>query len=192
MQPRALSAQPKLSPEVHPPNVYDNPISLKVMRLSKPKFHFAPPVPFNIPSAEPQAGDVATDRDAQLVDAALSGMLTLPHLFGDIYLGETFSCFVSLANKSALELVQVALKVEVRTEYNRESISEERSADRLPERQTLDKVVHYELKDTGMHILSCLALYTDPSGEKKHFKKFYKFQEAPSTPSAPPRVLNLR
>ena len=38
------------------------------------------------------------------------------------------------------------------------------------------QVVHYELKDTGMHILSCLALYTDPSGEKKHFKKFYKFQ----------------
>ena len=37
-------------------------------------------------------------------------------------------------------------------------------------------MVHYELKDTGMHILSCLALYTDPSGEKKHFKKFYKFQ----------------
>ena len=75
-----------------------------------------------------------------------------------------------------VDVSQVALKVEVRTEYNREPISEEKSIERLSAKQTLDKVVHYELKDTGMHILSCLALYTDPTGEKKHFKKFYKFQ----------------
>jgi len=171
-----MSTQPKGVPQEPPPPAYENPISLKVMRLSKPKFHFGLPVPFIVPPADTSASETSIAESAELVDPALSGMLSLPHSFGDIYLGETFSCFVSLANKSALELVQVALKVEVRTEYNRESISEERSVDRLPARQTLDKVVHYELKDTGMHILSCLALYTDPSGEKKHFKKFYKFQ----------------
>lgn len=173
-----MSSQTKGLPQEVAPPQYENPISLKVMRLSKPKFHFSLPVPFIVPHAED--GNSTTTppapASAELVEPALTGMLALPHSFGDIYLGETFSCFVSLANKSNFELVQVALKVEVRTEYNRESISEERSVDRLTSRQTLDKVVHYELKDTGMHILSCLALYTDPSGEKKHFKKFYKFQ----------------
>ena len=130
--------QPKLSQDGGPP-VYENPISLKVMRLSKPKFHFGLPVPFNVPRAELPSGEVGA-TSAQLVEPALSGALALPHSFGDIYLGETFSCFVSLANKSALELVHVQLKVEVRTEYNRESISEERSVDRLSSRQTLDKV----------------------------------------------------
>lgn len=189
----------------------------------------------------------------------------MPQAFGDIYLGETFSAFVSLANKAAVELQHVVLRVEVRTDNNREPIREERAIDRcvvalcsrcivvtlphdrhgtgdgpvlvttaarvldgcaaapyppaarsfqclcprfgfrlptgrfsfghidqpaarpshrpprpsrcrLPVRGTLDKIVKYELKDTGMHILSCLALYTDPQGERKQFKKFYKFQ----------------
>jgi hypothetical protein len=42
--------------------------------------------------------------------------------------------------------------------------------------QTLDRIIEYALKDVGVHILICSALYTDASGERKYFRKFFKFQ----------------
>ena len=96
-------ASTKLPQDAVPTAAYENPISLKVMRLSKPKFHFGLPVPFVAPREEPAAGDSSSGGAQPLVEPAIGGMLALPHSFGDIYLGETFSCFVSLANKSALE-----------------------------------------------------------------------------------------
>ena len=80
--------QPKPSQDGGLP-VYENPISLKVMRLSKPKFHFGLPVPFNVPRAEQPSGDVGA-ASAQLVEPAFGGVLAVPTSFGDIYLGETF------------------------------------------------------------------------------------------------------
>ena len=40
----------------------------------------------------------------------------------------------------------------------------------------LAPLARYELKDVGIHILICSALYVDASGEKKYFRKFFKFQ----------------
>ena len=42
--------------------------------------------------------------------------------------------------------------------------------------ETLDRIIEYALKDVGVHILICSALYTDASGERKYFRKFFKFQ----------------
>lgn len=32
------------------------------------------------------------------------------------------------------------------------------------------------VQDVGIHILICSALYTDSAGERKYFRKFFKFQ----------------
>ncbi|KOO27452.1 upf0533 protein [Chrysochromulina tobinii] len=107
-------------------------------------------------------------------------MLALPQSFGDIFLGETFSCYISLCNIAPIELAQVGLKVEVQTQLARETLSDSSVAGsaiaRFASQQTLDKIIEYDLKDIGIHILICSALYTDSQGERKYFRKFFKFQ----------------
>ena len=139
------------------------------MRLCKPALHFALPVPF------PPCDDSAVPQPG----VALSGMLTLPQSFGDIYLGETFSCYISLCNIAPVDLAHVGLKIEVQTQLQRETLADssiaERAITRFAPQQTLDEVIEYNLKDVGIHILICSALYTDTSGERKYFRKFFKF-----------------
>ena len=129
------------------------------------------PVPFPLlgqPHGDPEPG------------LALSGFLKLPQSFGDIFLGETFSCYISLCNISPVSLAQVGLKVEVQTQLQRETLADsslsEEAVPSFASAQTLDKIIEYELKDVGIHILICSALYTDASGERKYFRKFFKFQ----------------
>lgn len=136
------------------------------MRLCKPSFHFSLPVPF--PPVAPAGGDPEPG-------VALSPMLALPQSFGDIFLGETFSCYISLCNIAPIELAQVGLKVEVQTTLARETLSDSSVAGsaiaRFASQQTLDKIIEYDLKDVGIHILICSALYTDSQGERKYFRK---------------------
>ena len=98
---------------------------------------------------------------------------------GDIYLGETFSCYISMCNCSAVALSNVGLKVEVQTQLQRETLSDSSKAEssiaRFAPQQTLDRIIAYELRDVGIHILICSALYSDAYGEKKYFRKFFKF-----------------
>ena len=141
-----------------------NPITLKVMRLCKPSLTFGLPIPF-----PPPAGDHGSTSPLEPEpNTALSGMLSLPQSFGDIYLGETFSCYISLCNTSPIDLAQVGLKVEVQTQLQRETLSDssatEETVDRFASGQTLDRIVSYDLKDVGIHILICSALYNDVAG----------------------------
>uniref|UniRef100_A0A7S0NNI5 Trafficking protein particle complex subunit 13 n=1 Tax=Calcidiscus leptoporus TaxID=127549 RepID=A0A7S0NNI5_9EUKA len=159
---------------------------MKVMRLCKPTFLNTQPVPFSgmaqssgqAPPAPSTSGNLPTLHDD---DCAISGMLMLPQSFGDIFLGETFSCYISLTNISPVELNQMGLKVEVQTQLQRETLSdssipEAGSVRRFAPGQTLDRIIRYELKDLGIHILICSALYADSYGGGKYFRKFFKFQ----------------
>jgi hypothetical protein len=42
--------------------------------------------------------------------------------------------------------------------------------------QTLDDVIHYEVKEIGTHILVCEVNYISPAGLPQSFRKFFKFQ----------------
>ena len=171
-------APPGASPRGPPPAAggegeqrSDNPVALKVMRLCRPSLGFGLPVPFETGPPKPTPADA---------DFALSGMMMLPQSFGDIYLGETFSCYISMCNCSAVSLSNVGLKVEVQTQLQRETLSDSSKAEssiaRFAPQQTLDRIIAYELRDVGIHILICSALYSDAYGEKKYFRKFFKFQ----------------
>ena len=86
------------------------------MRLCKPTFLNTQPVPFS-GVAQSSTHDVATASTSDHLptvhddDCAISGMLMLPQSFGDIFLGETFSCYISLTNISPVELNQARLQL---------------------------------------------------------------------------------
>ena len=104
-------------------------------------------------------------------------MMMLPQSFGDIYLGETFVLHLDV-QLLAVALSNAGLKVEVQTQLRaRRSPTRARrsSIARFAPQQTLDRIIAYELRDV-IHILICSALYSDAYGEKKYFRKFFKFQ----------------
>ena len=161
-----MAAQPP------PPALDANPVTLKVMGLFKPTFNFGLPVPF--PPIAKQAADPEPEPGM-----ALSRMLTLPTSFGDIFLGETFRCYVSLCNICPIPLSAVGLKVEVQNQQQRETLKNttaDGTISKFAAQQTLDQIIEYELKDVGIHILICSAVYTDSTGERKEFRRFFKFQ----------------
>jgi hypothetical protein len=145
-------------------------LSLKVLRLSKPSLHA-----------------ILEEQEQELV----SDFLTLPPSFGNIYLGETFDCYLSIINDSSITAKDVALKAELQTQTQRftlaDSISlgEEKGINRIDQvplmpKQTLDFILHHEIKEIGIHILVCSVNYTSTAtyqeNERKFFRKFFKFQ----------------
>eukprot|EP00310_Coccolithus_braarudii_P008748 CAMPEP_0183376110 /NCGR_PEP_ID=MMETSP0164_2-20130417/119296_1 /TAXON_ID=221442 /ORGANISM="Coccolithus pelagicus ssp braarudi, Strain PLY182g" /LENGTH=139 /DNA_ID=CAMNT_0025553357 /DNA_START=40 /DNA_END=455 /DNA_ORIENTATION=+ len=113
----------------------ENPVSLKVMRLCKPTFLNTQPVPFAgvaQSSADVSSAAASVSEHVPVLsedDCAISGMLMLPQSFGDIFLGETFSCYISLTNISPVDLNQMGLKVEVQTQLQRETLSDSSQPD---------------------------------------------------------------
>ena len=153
-------------------------MSIKVMRLCRPSFVQQQPLP--LPS-----NSVGLPSVGAAPSVVLSSWLTVPPpSLGDIFLGEMFGCLISLANVSATELTQIALKVEVQTQVQRATLVDpaalkaDGSGPELitlqPER-TLEKVIHYKIKDVGVHFLICSVTFFDPEGERK-YRKFFKFE----------------
>ena len=78
------------------------------MRLTKPQLQLSVPL-----VCEPAdiVGDVLATSDEPL---GITPFLTLPSAFGTIYLGETFTSYLSLSNHTPYEIENVVIKVCVR------------------------------------------------------------------------------
>ncbi|KAJ6547151.1 hypothetical protein B0H19DRAFT_1164229 [Mycena capillaripes] len=196
-------------------------LSLKVMRVSRPALASAwQPFYSSSPSFSahstasilslqgktPLPGHPKTLRD--LTHA--SELLTLPSSFGSIQLGETFSSCLCVNNEAQVEVEAVAMKVEMQTATSKVTIAEFGGPDTsLPVGDTLENVVHHEIKELGQHVLACTVSYRLPPGSRtapgpaedendpslQTFRKFYKFAvtnplsvktkvHAPRSPSA--------
>ncbi|KAJ7470381.1 hypothetical protein FB451DRAFT_1253551 [Mycena latifolia] len=196
-------------------------LSLKVMRVSRPALASAwQPFYSSSPSFSahstasilslqgktPLPGHPKTLRD--LTHA--SELLTLPSAFGSIQLGETFSSCLCVNNEAQVEVEAVAIKVEMQTVTSKVLLAEFGGADtRLSVGDTLENVVHHEIKELGQHVLACTVTYRLPPGSRtapgpaedaedpslQTFRKFYKFPvtnplsvktkvHAPRSPSA--------
>ncbi|KAJ4488342.1 DUF974-domain-containing protein [Lentinula aciculospora] len=176
-------------------------LSLKVMRVSRPAlasawqpFYSSSPS-FSAHSTQsilslqgknPLPGYPKTLRD--LTQA--SELLTLPSSFGSIQLGETFSSCLSVNNEATTEINYVALKVEMQTASSKLTLAEIGGKDTtLSPGDTLENVVHHEIKELGQHVLACTVSYhfnpqssrAAPVSEDNSdpniltFRKFYKF-----------------
>uniref|UniRef100_A0A3B4BYC0 Trafficking protein particle complex subunit 13 n=1 Tax=Pygocentrus nattereri TaxID=42514 RepID=A0A3B4BYC0_PYGNA len=119
--------------------------------------------------------DPSTIKGAETL--MLGEMLTLPQNFGNIFLGETFSSYISVHNDSNQVVKDILVKADLQTSSQRLNLSASNSAvAELKPECCIDDVIHHEVKEIGTHILVCAVSYTTQSGDKLYFRKFFKFQ----------------
>ncbi|KAM4051597.1 trafficking protein particle complex subunit 13 isoform 2-T2 [Anomaloglossus baeobatrachus] len=156
-------------------------LALKVMRLTKPTLFTNIPVTceerdlpgdlFNNLMKE----DPSTVKGAEIL--MLGEMLTLPQNFGNIFLGETFSSYISVHNDSNQIVKDIQVKADLQTSSQRLNLSASSAVvSELKQDSCIDDVIHHEVKEIGTHILVCAVSYTTQTGEKMYFRKFFKFQ----------------
>ncbi|KAJ0057178.1 hypothetical protein NL108_002111, partial [Boleophthalmus pectinirostris] len=151
------------------------------MRLTKPTLFTNLPVTCeerDLPGdlfSQLMRDDPSTIRGAETL--MLGEMLTLPQNFGNIFLGETFSSYISVHNDSNQVVKDILVKADLQTSSQRLNLSASNStvAELKPE-CCIDDVIHHEVKEIGTHILVCAVSYTTQYGEKLYFRKFFKFQ----------------
>ncbi|KAH7927743.1 DUF974-domain-containing protein [Leucogyrophana mollusca] len=176
-------------------------LSLKVMRVSRPALSSAwKPFYSSSPSFSahsttsilslqgktPLPGHPKTLRD--LTQA--SDFLALPSSFGAIQLGETFSSCICVNNDAGVDVQDVAVRVEIQTANSKINLAELGGTDyKLAAGDSLETVVHHEVKELGQHVLACFVTYRLPPGFRQppgpaddqnnasfpSFRKFYKF-----------------
>ena len=125
-----------------------------------------------------------------LRDFNLSEILMLPAAFGAIQLGETFSSCIAVNNDTTVNIEGVTLRVEMQSSTTKLVLAEFGGPNTtLTPGDTMENVVHHEIKELGQHVLACSVFYRMPSGARPHpssaeshdpsvasFRKFYKFQ----------------
>ncbi|TFY77987.1 hypothetical protein EWM64_g6025, partial [Hericium alpestre] len=140
----------------------------------------------SLQGSTPLAGHPKTLRDLSNV----SELLTLASSFGAIQLGETFSGALAVNNETTVPVDGVTLRVEMQTATTKVLLCELGGAtQRLTTGDTIESVVHHEIKELGQHVLACTVSYLLPPGvapppqdaatggdsNVQTFRKFYKF-----------------
>ncbi|KAH8102923.1 DUF974-domain-containing protein [Cristinia sonorae] len=150
-------------------------VSLKVMRISRPAlttawepFYSSSPSfsshstasIMSLQTKSPLPGNPNTLRDLTHV----TEVLMLPAAFGAIQLGETFSGCIAVNNDSkAWDVEGVHLRVEMQTSTAKVVLAESGGPTyRLAAADTMEDVVHYEIKELGQHVLACTVSYSVP------------------------------
>ncbi|VDH91879.1 trafficking protein particle complex subunit 13 [Mytilus galloprovincialis] len=157
-------------------------LKLKVMRLTKPGLMAFHPLISDNRDLPGQLFSKLNDTDIAkpigLPYFGLDDLLTLPQNFGNIFLGETFSSYISVHNDSMHTCKEIVLKVDLQTSSQRLMLSGANSdpVGELGPDHSIDDVIHHEVKELGTHILVCAVSYTTNMGDKMAFRKFFKFQ----------------
>lgn len=163
--------------------------------------------------------DVTSVRGTETI--AAGQFMLLPQSFGNIYLGETFSSYICVHNCTPYPVQSVVVKVrgsltfisitstslrwffyfqaDLQSDKTRISlpIHANQTPITLQPNETLDDVIHHEVKEIGIHMfvtvirlwnhllsiqtllrssLVCEVHYATPSGLQETFRKFFKFQ----------------
>ncbi|XP_064605247.1 trafficking protein particle complex subunit 13-like isoform X2 [Liolophura sinensis] len=153
----------------------------QVMRLTKPTL-----MPFSPILCEESDlhGDLLSQqvrddisKPGNLPNFIFGDLLTLPQNFGNIFLGETFSSYISVNNDSSQVCREIIVKADLQTSSQRLALSGVNAQPiKLGPDESMDDVIHHEVKELGTHILVCAVSYTTQAGEKMYFRKFFKFQ----------------
>ncbi|KAH8888180.1 hypothetical protein GQ53DRAFT_654305 [Thozetella sp. PMI_491] len=179
-------------------------VSLKVLRLSRPslvlQYPIEPPLASNSSCPPPIAASLAYGRqsgageDTNPEPFILSPILNLPPSFGSAYVGETFSCTLCAnhdipdAEASKKTVRDVRIEAEMKTPTSQAvtkldldpeqgGLGATKGVDLEPD-ETLQKVVNFDLKEEGNHVLAVTVSYyeaTDISGRTRTFRKLYQF-----------------
>ncbi|XP_066586798.1 trafficking protein particle complex subunit 13 [Prorops nasuta] len=158
-------------------------LALKVMRLTRPTIA----TPIIVPCESTDLPGNALNDHLKNDCTALQGMETLavgqfmvlPQSFGNIYLGEIFSSYLCVHNGSSQIVKNVSVTANLQTGTQTISLSNNKTeVKELAPDNTVDEVIHHEVKETGTHILVCEVIYTptNPSSTPQSFRKYFKFQ----------------
>ncbi|XP_054721599.1 trafficking protein particle complex subunit 13-like [Uloborus diversus] len=159
-------------------------LALKVMRLTRPSLYATHPVasdsrnfPCNLLNSALKS-DIGSPRKLEYFGSG--NLLMLPQSFGNIYLGETFSCYMSVHNDSQQIVSNVNVQADLQIGMQKIVLAGHRgnysTVAQLKPDESVDDVIHHEVKEIGTHILACTVSYTNINNEKMHFRKFFKFQ----------------
>ncbi|KAK7693181.1 hypothetical protein QCA50_002747 [Cerrena zonata] len=175
-------------------------LSLKVMRVSRPALASSwEPFYSSSPSFSArstallvslQTKEALPGHPKTLRDFNLGEILMLPAAFGAIQLGETFSSCIAVNNDTAVDIEGVTLRIEMQSTTTKLVLAEFGGPNStLAPGDTMENVVHHEIKELGQHVLACSVFYRLPPGARPHpsssesqdpsiqsFRKFYKFQ----------------
>lgn len=137
----------------------DHAVALKVMRLTRPTL-----VTSSIISSEPKdlVHDVFTQilgNESSIVKGAetfaCGEFMLLPQSFGNIYLGETFSCYICIHNCTNHAVNGVNIKADLQSNSTRISLpihTGKTTPVTISPTETLDDVIHHEVKEIGTHM----------------------------------------
>lgn len=167
----------------------DHSLALKVMRLTRPSLASPSIVQSETRDITKDILKTHLETDLKSLDGYenlnLGKFLLLPQAFGNIYLGETFSCYVCVHNDSTDVCRNVTIRADLQTGTQRINLVPGQG---LPDNagntrsefapgSTVDHVLNHEVKELGTHILVCEVTYNSASSsEKLNFRKFFKFQ----------------
>ena len=179
-----------------------HPLSLKVLRLSRPSLSLQSPLPSQDPNArsalDPKAA--LSFPLAQLEDKlSLTPLLTLPPAFGSAYVGEQFACTLCANNELAADdetkaIVSAKLEAEIQTPSQTVRLelmpqTDSVSIAGLKTGQNLQKSLQFDLREAGNHVLAVVLSYTETttsgsgnaasSGRARSFRKLYQFVARP-------------
>ncbi|XP_063364243.1 trafficking protein particle complex subunit 13 [Cydia amplana] len=157
-------------------------VALKVMRLTKPALISPKIVTCDSKDLPGNIFNNFLKDDAtavtQMETLAAGQFLLLPQSFGNIYLGETFSCYVCVHNETNQPVQSVSIKADLQTNSQRIPLTTQQSQtpSMLDVDDTLSDVIHHEVKDLGTHILVCEVTYMSNYNTLASFRKFFKFE----------------
>ncbi|RIB01472.1 hypothetical protein C2G38_1992871 [Gigaspora rosea] len=96
----------------------------------------------------------------------------------NIYLGATFDSYFTITNESNHYVRDVGLKVELLTSSQRLLLADNivnGPIQQMEPGKVNEFVIKHEIKELGVHSIVCLYQYTTNEGEKRSFRKYYRF-----------------
>ncbi|KAF3034256.1 hypothetical protein E8E12_006149 [Didymella heteroderae] len=172
-------------------------VSLKVLRLSRPALATQYPLPNAQELGISSKASLAYPSDANKNDKfILSPALNLPEAFGSAYVGETFSCTLCANNEllpsdSTRSVSGVRIQGDMQTPSNPTGSpldlagadGELDGAVAPAPGESLQRILRFELKEEGNHVLAVTVTYTETAlgegkasgGRVRTFRKLYQF-----------------
>lgn len=156
--------------------------TVRVMRLYKPSLH-------TTPSLQQLSSDELLSNNkrkpTRSIDFTITSFLMLPDSFGDIYLGEFFSAYISVINGiQDIPCLNVTLSARLQTVNATHDLFDSRAIDGqesgraniLNTGESTDMVVQHTLSELGTHTLRVVVNYIESkTNEPKTIRKFYRF-----------------
>ncbi|KAL3285741.1 hypothetical protein HHI36_000268 [Cryptolaemus montrouzieri] len=153
-------------------------LALKVMRLTRPTL--SSPLPLTCDSKDLPGNlfNNALQQDPTSVQGTetlcCGQFLLLPQSPVNIYLGETFSSYICVFSET--QQVVRNIYVDLQTSSQKLPLSANPPTAELAPEETINIVIHHEVKEIGTHILVCEVSYNNAVGIPATFRKFFKIQ----------------